>query len=61
MSPEDSGYPRTCFQAQVILKGEIIHEVPDLQKTITHADTEHSAIFIFAIVSRLMPKLFMFK
>lgn len=60
MSPEDSDYTRTCFQAQVILKGEIMCEVPDLQKTIIHADTECSTIFIFA-VPWLMPKLCMFK
>lgn len=28
--PEDSGVPRTCFQAQVILKGEMVSEVPDV-------------------------------
>lgn len=26
----DSGYLRTCFQAGVILKGEIVSKVPDV-------------------------------
>lgn len=29
--PEDSGVLRTCFQAQVILKGEMVSEVPDVR------------------------------
>ena len=55
MSPEDSGYLRTCFQAQIILKGEIVSEVLDVHMSIIHADTERSAFFIFSIVSWLMP------
>lgn len=62
MSPEDSGYLRTCFQAQVIvLKGETVPEVPNARLTIMHADTERSAFVMFSIVSWLMPQFLMFK
>lgn len=60
-SPEDSGYLRTCFQAQLILKGEIISEIPDVHMTIIHADTKRSAFLIFSIVPQLMPQLLMLK